>query len=101
MSALCSAMLSQQQLERAQRENCCPQIQLEDPDCKVAYPMGMPVSDDSLFFLHFGRDKPKGYTNRARTMRLLYAMVCEEGFCWQLSAKTAAYSKRIVRARVV
>ena len=24
------------------------------------------------------------------TMRLLYVKVCEEGFCWQLSAKTAA-----------
>lgn len=80
---------SPQQLERAQSENICPAILLEDPQCAIVYPDDMPASDDALFFLHFESDKPRGFTNKGSSMRLQYVRVCEEAFCWLLSAKTS------------
>ena len=81
-------MFSQQQLERAQREDICPAIQLEDPHCAIMFPVDLPASDDSVFLLHFDNDKPNGFTTKADTMRLKYVKVCDQAYCWQLSVKT-------------
>ena len=82
-------MFSPQQLARAQKENICPAILLEDPQCAIVYPEDTPTSDDALFFLHFEGDKPRGFTNKGTSMRLQYVRVCEEAFCWLLSAKSS------------
>ena len=90
--AVIELQLTDQQWERARREDICPAILLEDPHALLEYPCEPVTSerDPSLFLLHFQGDEPTHYNNWALpSLRLEYVPINEgdkEGRCWMLLA---------------
>ena len=92
MAVIEELQLTDQQWERARREDICPAILLEDPHALLEYPCEPVTSerDPSLFLLHFQGDEPTHYNNWALpSLRLEYVPINEgdkEGRCWMLLA---------------
>ena len=92
MAVIEELQLTDQQWERARREDICPAILLEDPHALLEYPCEPMNSerDPSLFLLHFQGNEPTHYNNWALpSLRLEYVPINEgdkEGRCWMLLA---------------
>lgn len=81
---------TREQWELARLQDICPVIQLEDPNCNIEFPsdLALGANEPSVFFLSFEDRAPTGYVNMARSLRLDYVPVNENGDarCWLLRA---------------